>query len=198
MKKQYSKKRRQRGRTQRRQKTRTQKRQRQRQRQRQNRGGNMSPSFIPTGEPTIQPSSEPTQPEIQWLGHQRNENRMLQNSSTIMSSIKNAINAGNGRWSTVFHIINENTGKMMVSASNNSINQEVMNSFVQNLQQKMQEINNDLAPISINNLQVLDITKDEVMSMSQDPNVVPFYDGIIEEELEDWDTGIQKLVLFSL
>lgn len=172
MKKQYSKRRnrasKRRTRTQRRRKQRTQRR------HRQKRGGAM-----PMAQPLVD---------------------LQRNISTIIGSLKDAINGSTGRWSNVFYVADQNMGKVMFSASNNETNQQAMNQFVQNLQQKTQEINADLASrtdpvVSINDLQALDVTREEVMAMT---NAVPVYRGIIEEELEDWDSGIQKLIVFSI
>jgi hypothetical protein len=171
MKKQYSKRRTRARKT----RSRRQRRQRQRTHKRHRRGGAMDQVPVP----------------------------IERHISTITYSIMESINRPNGRWSRDFYIIDQNTCKMKVSASNNEGNQTVMNNFAQNLQQKIQEINHDLAsrtdpPVSINNLQVLDITREEVRAMSQDPHFVSLYYDSVEEDLEDWEGAIHKLIVFSV
>lgn len=175
MKRQYSKRRRM-SRSVRRRKSRNQRRQKQKTYKRYKRGGVMPPSReIPI--------------------------ELRQSLATFGASINDAINGANGRWSTDFTVCDDQICKMKVSASNDEVNQGVMSNFVQNLQQKMREINADLearteGPLLISNLEVLEITREDVRRMFQDPGVhYLYYD--MEEDIEYWDDAIHKLIVYS-
>lgn len=115
-------------------------------------------------------------------------------------SILASINGATGRWVTDFSISETNTYKIVISADSNNANQSCMSNFIQNLQSKIQEINDDLTsrsmPVFVNDLQVSDISKEEATDMTQNSQIA-LNASSVEEIFEDWDTSIHKLIIVS-
>jgi hypothetical protein len=151
----------------------------------------------PPQEPQLQDQAE----DIDFLNYTIEEN--LTNFSP---SIMNALNGSTGRWYKCCYIIEGGMCKMQVAASNNETNQNVMIEFAQNLQSKTEEINRDVAsrvdyPVPLEILQVNDITVEESRMMSQNSRFHTFTGYTLEEfeeDLNDWDSGIHKVIVFRV
>jgi hypothetical protein len=133
------------------------------------------------------------------------EEAIEENLTNYSYAIMDAINGTTGRWIKCCYVIEQGICMMMLSANNNQINQRVMNNFSQNLRSKTLQINRDVAsrvrrPVPIGDLEVRDVTIEEARMMSQNPrfNTFPGFDlEEFEEEMDDWDSGIHKIIAFK-
>lgn len=123
----------------------------------------------------------------------------------LKSVVVDAINDGYGRWVSDFRVLDtpRRTYYLKISAdSNNPSSMESIQYFMDYLEPMREDMNRNLAerletPPYIRNLQVFDITAEQAIAMSKDPNYLylSYVFDSIEEEMPEWNSAIHKLIV---
>lgn len=108
----------------------------------------------------------------------------------------------NGKWWLCFYITEAGKYKLKVSADNDTINASFMEKFICNIESQTQIINKRLREREYHDgtqialLEVQDIEKKEAKKISSFNSLYSYSDA--NEDIETWDSGIHKLIVFEL
>jgi len=121
----------------------------------------------------------------------------------ISSRITTVLNGRNGKWSRDFYVEDGRTYHIKISAANEPSNILAIRQFAASLPNKIREINSELGdienPIAITRLEILDISTEDAIEMKKRDDFVELYTySTFDEDIEDWDSGIHKLIMIEI